>query len=63
MSKNTNRAKLNKAMNGREYRNILNNALYPPYSEYDHTWCHGNLSNHKWREYKTWKHNRKTKWK
>ena len=63
MSKNTNRAKLNKAMNGREYRNILNNDLYPPYSEYDVTWWHGNLSNHKWREYKTWKHNRKTKWK
>jgi hypothetical protein len=63
MSKNTNRAKLNKAMNGREYGNILINMVYPPYSEYDHTWHHGNLSNHKWREYKTWKHNRKTKWK
>jgi hypothetical protein len=63
MSKNRNRAKLNKAHNGREYGNILTSILYPAYSEYDHTWHHGDLSNHKWRSYKTWKHNRLKRWK
>jgi hypothetical protein len=63
MSRNRNRAKLNKANNGREYEIILNSILYPVYSEYDHTWWHGDLSNDKWRSYKSWKHNRKTKFK
>ena len=63
MSRNRNRAKLNKANNGREYEIILNSILYPVYSEYDYTWWHGDLSNDKWRSYKSWKHNRKTKFK
>ena len=63
MSKNINRARLSKAHNNNEYRKILLNYYYPPYSEEWVTWHHGNLPNHKWREYKTWKHNRKTRWK
>ncbi len=63
MSKNRNRAKLNKANNSKEYVIILNLIQYPPYSEFDSSWWHGDLSNHKWRSYKTWKHNRKKRWK
>ena len=63
MSKNTNRAKFNKAHNSNEYRKIFLNWYYPPYNEEGWNWHHGNLSNHKWREYKTWKHNRKTQYK
>ena len=63
MSKNRNRARLNKAHNTREYGIVLNLIHYPPYSDYDWSWWHGDLPNHKWRSYKTWKHNRKTRWK
>jgi hypothetical protein len=63
MSKNRNRAKLNKALSNNEYNRIQLKELYPPWDEYDWTWHHGNMPNHKWRSYKTWKHNRKTKYK
>ena len=63
MSTNRNRAQLNKAINGREYLIIINLIEYPPYWEDDYNWWHGDLPNYKWREYKTWKHNRKTQWK
>ena len=63
MSTNRNRAKLNKAEDNREYNRTLLKWLYPPYYEEGRTWHHGDLSNHKWREFKTWKHNRKTRWK
>jgi hypothetical protein len=63
MSKNYNRAKFNKAHNNKEYRKIILKWYYPPYYEEGWTWNHGDLPNHKWREYKTWKHNRKTKYK
>ncbi len=62
MSINRNRAKLNKANNGREYWIILNLMDYPPFCEYD-KWHHGDVPNYKWRSYKTWKHNRKTQYK
>lgn len=63
MSINRNRAKLNKAHNNQEYRKLFLRELYPPYYEEGWTWRHGNFPNHKWREYKTWKHNRKTQYK
>jgi hypothetical protein len=63
MSKNRNRAKLNKANNSKEYGIIFDLINYPPYSEYDWSWKYGDFPNHKWRSYKTWKHNRKNQWK
>ena len=62
MSKKRNRAKLNKARDNYEYNRKLINWLYPPYYEEGWNFTNG-LRNHKWREYKTWKYNRKTKWK
>lgn len=59
MSKNRNRAKLNKATSNAEYNRKHLKMLYPPWDEYDWTWNHGNMPNHKWRSYRTWKHNRK----
>lgn len=59
-------------MNGRDYKIILMNDLYPPY------WDEGGISFHQsrgqknkykritrfeYRMYRTWKYNRKTKWK
>jgi len=58
MSINRNRAKLNKAHNNQEYRKFFLKELYPPY--FDDGWT---LLNYKGREYKTWKHNRKTQYK
>jgi len=63
MSKNRNRAKLNKAENSKAYNRTLLKWLYPPYYEEGWSWHHGDLPNHKWREFKTWKHNRKTKYR
>ena len=63
MSKNRNRAKLNKAIDNKEYNIIYFNMLYPPYSEYDWAWKNKNFPNHKGRSYKSWKYNRKTRYK
>lgn len=63
MSVNRNRALFNKAHDNQEYRRIFLKWWYPPYYDEGWTWHHGNLPNHKWREYRTWKHNRKTQWK
>lgn len=73
MSKKINRAKLNKAFNNREYKIITNNILFPPY------WDDGVMEYPRWRNgfknpikrifsyqvrmYRTWKYNRKTRWK
>ena len=73
MSKNRNRAKLNKANNGREYKIIHFNEHYSPY------WDDGSVEylkyrkgfknpikrifNYQVRMYKTWKYNRMTRWK
>ena len=72
MSKNNNRAKLNKAQDGRTYKLLLFDELYPPY------WDEGTIFYPRYRKgfknpnksiysyqvrmYKTWKHNRKTQW-
>tara|TARA_R110000851_G_scaffold47424_6_gene115187 strand:- start:2813 stop:3034 length:222 start_codon:yes stop_codon:yes gene_type:complete len=73
MSIHQSRAKLNKALNGREYRRILMDELFPLY------WDEGinmypryrrgfknsgkQLEIYQVRQYRTWKHNRKTQWK
>jgi hypothetical protein len=63
MSVNTNRAKLKKANNNREYQKLLYLDLYGAYWDWDYNWKCKDFSNTKGRSYKTWKHNRKTKWK
>ena len=62
MSTNINRAKLNKAQNGREYRNRLINDFYPIYWDEGITY-YGNKMSYQVRMYKTWKHYRKTQYK
>lgn len=65
MSKNRNRAKLEKSFNDKEYRYLQIGILYPLY--YDEGIKSYSkkkfLMSFKARSYKTWKHNRKTKWK
>jgi hypothetical protein len=63
MSKNRNRAKLNKATTSKHYQAILIAMLFPSYWDEGLRWQHPNIPNHKYRSYKTWKYNRKTKWK
>lgn len=73
MSKNRNRAKLNKAQNGREYYHMVINDQYPMYWDdgiiFYPSWRKGyknpnkRITMYKVREYKTWKHNRKTQYK
>jgi hypothetical protein len=73
MSKNRNRAKLNKAHNQKEYKAILINLLYPPYwddgisfyPEYRAGYKNPQkrLTKIEIRQYKTWKYNRKTQYK
>ena len=62
MSKNRNRAELNKSQNGREYRNRLINDFYPIYWDEGITF-YGNKMSYQVRMYKTWKHYRKTQYK
>jgi len=73
MSKNRNRAKLNKAKTNSQYNKLLINMEYPAY------WDDGLAQYPNWRkgyknpckrifyqqvrEYRTWKYNRQTKWK
>lgn len=73
MSKNRNRAKLNKAEDGRSYHILWIKSEFPPY--YDECWnlyprYRSGFKNPKKqifafqvRKYKTWKYNRKTRWK
>ena len=62
MSKNRNRAKLNKAKNNHEYRILWLKEKFPPY--YDEGWnWKTNISNQDRRAFRSWKHNRKTQWK
>lgn len=63
MSKNTNRAKLNKAQSNREYNKLLYDIIYGPWWDGDYTWKNKDFPNHKGRSYKTWKYNRKKQWK
>ena len=73
MSKNRNRAKLNKAKDGREYRRILMDELYPLYWDegiylyprYRMGFKNSGRQIYPWqvRQYRTWKYNRKTQYK
>lgn len=73
MSTNRNRAKLNKAENGRIYHLILLDMLYPIYwdegvnfyPKYRRGFKNSNkyIMAYQARMYKSWKHNRKNKWK
>jgi hypothetical protein len=73
MSKNRNRAKLDKAECGRNYHIIYLNELYPIYWEegvnfyprYRRGFKNSRkpIQRYKQRMYRSWKHNRKTKWK
>lgn len=73
MSKNRNRAKLNKAKNSRDYHQIVMNEVYPMYWDegiifyprYRKGFRNPNkrLQRYKQREYRTWKHNRLEQWK
>jgi hypothetical protein len=64
MSKNRNRAKLNKAKSSKEYKCLLWWSVYGrDYWDWGWNFSYGDFPNHKWRSYKTWKHNRKTQWK
>jgi len=73
MSKNRNRARLSKSECSRDYRLISLNEWYPlywdeglnfyPYYKKGYKNTNKQIPIHKVREYKTWKYNRKTKWK
>jgi len=64
MSKNTNRAKLNKAKSSKEYKALLWMDINGYYMwDWGWNWKRPDFPNHKGREYKTWKHTRKTQWK
>lgn len=62
MSKNRNRAKLNKAETSSQYKRIMLNELYPPYWD-DGLFLKKGHPSHKYRSYKTWKHSRKNQFK
>jgi hypothetical protein len=57
-----NRAQLKKAEDQGSYRKIYLNYLYPPYNEEGWNWKR-NISNHKYREFRTWKHTRQKQYK
>lgn len=56
------RQKLKSAKNNKEHKLLWLKWKYPPYFDEGWTWKN-NISNHKWRAYRTWKHNRRYKWK
>jgi hypothetical protein len=47
----------------KEYKIITAPDKYECDWDYGWNFNHGNLPNHKWREFRTWKHSRKTQWK
>ena len=73
MSTNRNRAKLNKVQDGRTYRVVWINELYPLYwdegcnfyPKYRKGFKNSNkqLMSYQVRMYRSWKHNRRTQWK
>ena len=73
MSKNRSRVKLKQAVDGREYRRIIMDKLYPLYWDeglrFYPTYRRGfknsgkRLERWKVRMYRTWKYNRKKQWK
>lgn len=73
MSKNRNRSKFLGAKNGRQYRMMLMSELYPDYWDEGMVFypkyrpgtrsVYPKLTGWKMRQYRTWKHNRKTQYK
>jgi hypothetical protein len=58
------RSKLSKVESNKEYNCIRWMEIYGfNMWDYGYNFSHGNIENHKWREFKTWKHNRKTQYK
>lgn len=59
------RDRYRKAVINSDYRKLYLSDLYPPYWDEDYSWSRSGhkFPNYKWRSYKTWKHNRKTKYK
>ena len=62
MSINRNRAKLNKAKTNKEYNTLFFIENNPPYWD-EGIVFKGRLMSYQVRACKTWKHNRKTRWK
>jgi hypothetical protein len=62
MSVNRNRAKFNKAHNGREYKYLFYRDKYGLYYE-EYQKLDTGLYPAERRAFRTWKHNRKTQWK
>ena len=62
MSIHYNRAKYSKARNNNEYRKLFIQDTVDPWHEGYNENRHGQM-HHQLRSYKTWKYNRKTKWK
>jgi len=58
-----NRYRYNKAINNKEYRITYLNDLYPPYWEEGHRVKKSGLYGQEYREYRSWKYNRKTQHK
>jgi hypothetical protein len=58
-----NRGKLNKAKTSKEYDKLLHVHRYGYYYDWGWNFNHGDVENHKWRSYRTWKHSRRTQWK
>ena len=52
-----------KTTHNKEYKIVTNPNIFEPDWDYGWNFNHGDLPNHKWREFKSWKHNRKTQWK
>lgn len=63
MSKNRNRAKLNKAKTSKEYLSIQYNINYPIYWDECISFNGVGLMGWEIRMYKSWKHTRKKQWK
>lgn len=63
MSVNHNRKKFNKAENGRQYRLLKSNEMYPIYWDECISFNGTGLMGWEMRMYKTWKYNRKNQWK
>ena len=57
-----NRDRYNKAINNKEYKGILYDDLYPMY--WEDCWSKkSGIYSFKYREYRSWKYNRKTQYK
>ena len=63
MSINRNRCSTEKCTQNRWYKITDLKWKNSPWDDYGWNFHHGNMPNHKWREYKTWKYNRKNSYK